>query len=84
MRLIDADALIDEIQCNVGVESSRWDSISDIVDMINEQPTAQQKQGHWIKYNMHRDYPFKCSECHCYHRGLYDYCPNCGARMITE
>lgn len=50
--------------------------------------------GHWIAqniYNCHTD--FKCSECGYIHSFMhlygkptanYNYCPNCGCRMIKE
>ena len=47
-------------------------------------PSAEPKTGKWINRSMNICYPewerYTCSECgkHSY---IYDYCPNCGARM---
>ena len=82
-RLIDACALNRNIDCCC------FESMSDymtICEQIIEAPTVDAVEvvhGRWIEY---KDF-MECSECHsnwwygdndCY---LFDYCPNCGAKM---
>lgn len=92
MRLIDADALIDEL----GI------SDEDIIfeGMLEDAPTidaAPVRHGHWIEYGENEDgtHNICCSICDgfikskghansCYTRNKYRYCPNCGARMDGE
>ena len=67
------------------------DGIDNIVDRINDLPSADAVQGEWIeKYNgngWNDFWDYTCSNCgKKYERAdavLYhaNYCPNCGARM---
>lgn len=97
-RYIDADNLINELSAacmpiyEKGITGILGDN-SSIVDIINEQPTAdvqEVKHGDWLKPGNDPidNKQWICSECkgltetayycgHCY----YNYCPNCGARM---
>ena len=88
MRLIDADALIEEVlalpNCQNGF-SDTYDK-SCIIDVVNEQPIIEErKHGKWI-YNpkdaleMMFNLP-KCSECGHESSDALNYCPNCGSRM---
>ena len=44
----------------------------------------QRKKGRWSKpFNM-GTYKYQCSECEKLSRAMYDFCPNCGARMEGE
>lgn len=51
-----------------------------IASLENERPS-----GEWVKDEIternKRTYPYKCNQCGCYHRAMYDYCPSCGAKM---
>lgn len=74
MRLIDADALIEEI------DGALLDSIAEgiAIEKIMEQPTVDAepiRRGKWIDDN--------CSECgqYVYRGDMRNYCPCCGARM---
>ena len=77
MRLIDADALIDEL----GI------SDEDIIfeGMLVDAPTidvAPVRHGRWEKND-----DYTCSLCGyrmVIGDGAYNYCPNCGARMDGE
>lgn len=43
---------------------------------------SERKKGKWIKESLvPTNYPYKCSACKKYSRAMYDFCPNCGARM---
>ena len=54
MRLIDADALRDNLQAlayddwNQGVTTSWADAYSEVADMVEEMPTIERKTGRWI------------------------------------
>ena len=89
MRYIDADALEKSIvELPYGYRGM-------IKNIIAEQPTAdvrENKKGKWIKIRPDKrgyTYQFECSNCHfyTYTHNLetdidYDFCPNCGARMV--
>ena len=53
-----------------------------------EVPSAQRK-GKWAKRttvtsNGNIYYSYECSECGDHHGTLWNYCPHCGARMVSE
>ena len=88
MRLIDADALIEDIceslnqMTNIGISVDGewlWGKLN---DALEHAPTIEErKKGKWID---ERD--LTCSVCgfECddpYYLGDANYCPNCGARM---
>lgn len=97
-RYIEADNLINELSAacmpiyEKGITGILGDN-SSIVDIINEQPTAdvqEVKRGYWIP---ERD-PDENNRIQCFHCSVCDddfhyigafvatkYCPNCGARM---
>ena len=110
MRLIDADAVINELEemanneWNISVGSSK--GLNDAIDVIDNIPTVEypfyqeayqtgyeegkneRPQGEWksTKY-----YTWECSQCGKSptigmgyiqnHTELFNFCPNCGARM---
>lgn len=94
-RLIDADALADELA--VLLERNRklideW--LANLIeDAVDDAPTVDAehvKHGHWIN---HFDDLFpeestqECSVCHAEQMGTMlndNYCPNCGAKMDEE
>ena len=89
MRLIDADALIEEIN----EANDRWTIPHNIViESIFNAPTIEAKpvvHAHWeeVQYSknsvkwLHR---VSCSNCHNEGHKRYDYCPHCGAQMDEE
>ena len=58
---------------------------SDALSMLNAEP----KRGRWISLDMHKGMEqFRCSACGiecyvptCLGKPIYEYCPNCGAKM---
>ena len=95
MRLIDADAFVKDIlTAGIGKTIIEY-SESDIGYMIHKRPTADAapvKHGRWVKLDMHKGMEqFKCSECSsecyvptCLGTPMFDFCPNCGAKMDAE
>ena len=83
-RLIDADALIDQIKSNYTEYPVMIEIRRALKKFIDEAPTIEpeRKKGRWIDDCM-------CSECHWIHendKGFalitnYNFCPNCGADM---
>ena len=70
MRLIDADALRDNLQAlayddwNQGVVTSWADAYSEFADMVEEMPTIERKTGRWIaKDKRIKSQRFFCSIC---------------------
>ena len=50
--------------------------------LISELPTVEPIKGEWIKMNY--DLGFECSQCGWESDAPYDFCPNCGTKMIWE
>lgn len=84
MRLIDADAAIDEIR--------KCRFVVDAIEKISGLPTAQPQTGKWMFSP--DDAEGICTVCQykIYGRPYqgrylivpYNFCPNCGARMVKE
>lgn len=85
MRLIDADALKRKIQkvateaWKMKLNASIEKTFNQCMDYIDSAPTIEPKQGEWID----NGFCHACSICGKQGVGieLYNYCPNCGARM---
>lgn len=89
MRLIDADALMKEFAKFVApsnnsdfADEPTW---NDAVSLLGSAPTIEPKKGKWVEDEY---WDYKCSACG---KGIDDeiylfmpYCPNCGARMVSE
>lgn len=41
-------------------------------------------KGHWIMKNPSPYEPWRCSNCNSVGNNLYNYCPNCGAKMEAD
>lgn len=97
MRLIDADALLEDI----GEEPMNWTNSPEeiqehsdwkqTVAIINSALTIEAepvRHGHWVIKKRHEHYPSGkeyeedfCSACNMRGSIEYDYCPHCGAKM---
>ena len=90
MRLIDADALIQDLK------DHKIPFNADINEAIIVAPTIDAvpvKHGHWVEQE-HEDWKwskeYRCSECGKYRLVTnpfgreWNYCPNCGAYMGVE
>ena len=95
MRLIDADAAIEafglsEKTRKYGGDHSGYDTMMlyEIQDVLDNLPTFQPPTGRWEK----RGTLIRCSKCKRSAWSLvfedlvrsFKFCPNCGARMVTE
>lgn len=87
MRLIDADALIEQLMKEPKVGRLSFEAVLNAVK--NMEPIEERKTGKWVKpllvTNIDR---VRCSECSTmydwYTQAQYfKFCPNCGAKMGT-
>ena len=87
-RLIDADALKDVLREYLVI------GIKPLLRFIDEQPTVSPDEARGVGYNKLNEYPtlFHCSVCGWEdddtatgsgETNTYNYCPNCGARMMA-
>lgn len=88
MRLIDADAFLERM--------SRTDRFFGVVYDINDAPTVDAVpvvHGRWLTWEeqFQGRTPRKksklgvfCSACHNHADNMFNYCPNCGAKMDLE
>lgn len=96
MRLIDADALIEQMEADAEQMEdpiAKMFAYAAIAD-TKHAPTIEPKKGKWIRENIvltsnPPQYKWHCSECgkmvHWFTAEvLTDFCPNCGADMRGE
>ena len=86
MRLIDADALHEIINWTLFKPPYSKRKVHRFID---DAPTIEErKTGKWIQEIIRHEYGstvlWKCSSCGKMATGMYNYCPNCGARMVEE
>ena len=88
MRLIDADAFLERM--------SRTDRFFGVVFDINDAPTVDAVpvvHGRWLTWE--EQFPGRtprkksglgvfCSACHNHADNMFNYCPNCGAKMDAD
>ena len=85
MRLIDADALVNQIVFRTNLPYEVKETVEDI---INDTPTVEpeRKTGKWVEdtEQTHIEKCWYCSECGYKAWGQYektDFCGGCGAKM---
>lgn len=92
MRLIDADALMENVQFRLPIDNKNGEIIDGCVRItrriIENAPTIDAepvRHGCWFPYRVAGEplLRFQCSVCHHWVDGGTDrnYCPNCGAKM---
>ena len=66
-------------------DKSRVDEITNCIAMIVNEPsvTPKEKTGRWI-FDEILDRHYYCSECKSMGVDYWDYCPNCGCRMVES
>lgn len=83
MRCIDADALFRAMEETGWYNNADRDEIAE--ELVLKAPTIEPKKGKWIdKSNGIEGAWNYCSVCGEQAIDLYDFCPNCGARMTEE
>lgn len=85
-RPIDADALIKKWE---NVHSKDISFAMAIIGAINDVKKAPTIDAEPVRHGKWRDYPImdgmsQCSECGVLYVGKSNFCPNCGARMVSE
>lgn len=56
-----------------------------VTEFVEDLPSVnpQQKMGHWIEHEIEDTLRWvTCSECNCETFKKFNYCPNCGRRMV--
>jgi hypothetical protein len=92
MRLIDADAAIEQIDDIFSIAEDKGLLPAGIVKAIVRNmlhleaitPTVEAvpvRRGKWIERWFGYGYKVRCSKCGCLDDKRTDYCPNCGAKM---
>ena len=91
MRLINADALIADINECIDVQNDNWEfertiGLTIALECISDAPTIEpeRKKGRWSIKNGELTFWDVCSECGgmVIHKApFYDFCPKCGADM---
>ena len=96
MRLIDADALLKNIESEINKKTKvilladynhyYCSGMRNVIRFVKRMPTIDTvKHGRWIIYQEF-DHKLKCSQCGCHtvwmDEVVPNYCPYCGARMI--
>ena len=96
MRLIDADALVEDIKDKIAVDKEIYPDdkssiifragMRNIIGIVKNQDTVDPvKHGRWI-ICQEIDRKLKCSQCGCHtvwmDEVVPNYCPYCGVRMI--
>lgn len=92
MRLIDADTLKEEYN-TLSSETTLGDMelvpICSVISFIDNAPTVDARsQGEWKVYCRQGGIPITdyCTNCKYemkWYRNKYNYCPNCGAKMLN-
>ena len=95
MRLIDADALVENIESEIDDDKEIYPDdktsiifragMKTVIRIVKKQDTVDPvKHGHWIVYPTLVSF-LRCSQCHngvgWHNDKKPNYCPNCGARM---
>lgn len=81
-RYIDAEKLTDSIfDWDMTIEDLYY-SLCKLVDDVPTADVQEVKHGEWKNQEPgYRVAEFMCSVCHSESDKLFDYCPDCGARM---
>ena len=86
MRLIDGDELLERVwRFGLGTRE-------DIANLVKSMPTVSQKQGRWMPWDLTWGRSvYSCTNCNDamevpmeMGKPMFNYCPNCGARMEGE
>ncbi len=55
-----------------------------LLDVVDGYYVETQKTGEWVRHELWDAPWYTCSECDFHGRNDYNFCPNCGARMLRE
>lgn len=89
MRLIDADALFDSFKQKEYFKT-RTVAVISTKQVIESAPTIDAepvRHGHWKKEPFLMGTTYRCNLCgenYGMPHGIFDFCPNCGAKMDEE
>ena len=92
MRLIDADAMFENLDGMMAVSPTGYIHGETVADMISDAPTIDAvsvRHGKWIYSNDFHWYTASCNKCGYQRRtdikaegwNQWKFCPNCGAKM---
>lgn len=75
-------------ECNpYGKPTLDFESGKKVIEHLEHMPSADRPQGEWVEAEedwRHQIEFWKCSECGFAVSSRYNYCPNCGARMLAK
>lgn len=80
MRLIDADALWNNVERTLYYDDTDRDKIEDLVMSAPTVDAMPHKAGKWLSPVIGK-IDCVCSECRAQSDEGFDYCPSCGAKM---
>lgn len=88
MRLIDADALMRDIE-KYHLSDGKFQHWVEVQPTIEPERKKGKWERHYSRPNVYEDLYWHCSECgyksdNQYANAYYNYCPNCGADMRGE
>ena len=83
VRLIDADEVMNAVFNAIDIDEKQWNEIKQEVDEIPTiDPESMLPTAHWIRDSAGST-NVVCSACNAISFAAYNFCPECGKRMVN-